>query len=122
MCIFYDLNHHFCCFAFTLELIVPFDFVRWFLLKRKSKSRTLWLANGLAEIHLYHMRTIIELVLLSEMFIYYDETLKGPWVQITVHLTATIFFAFYLTPYWTYWTTRQIYREADSNENQKKQS
>jgi hypothetical protein len=112
---YYDLNHHFCCFGFTVEIIVPFDFVRWFLLKQKTKKSTLWLVNGLIEVHMYHMRSVIECLVGYELVAYREEFLSSPWGQVLFQASSFFIFFFYLTPYWTYWTTKQIYRELDSN-------
>jgi hypothetical protein len=109
MCAYYDLNHHFCCFAFTLEIIAPFDFLRWYLLKTQEQKSILWKANGLITIYLYHMRSVIEFIIIYELCKYHEEVLKSPWGQLIVHVSSSIIFAFYLTPYWTYFITKQFF-------------
>jgi hypothetical protein len=113
MCTYYDLNHHFCCFAFILEMIAPPDFVRWFLLKKKSKNSNVWHVNGFVMMLIYVIRSLVEFSLLYEMTIGYNiEFMKSPWSQIILHTGSTLIFSLYLTPYWAFYTYKQFYGES----------
>jgi hypothetical protein len=117
MCAYYDLNHHFCCFAFVLEIIAPFDHLNWYLLKAKKQKTMLWKANEHILMYLFQMRTGIEFIIIYEMCVYHDETIKSPWCQLIMHISASIVFAFYLTPYWTYVVAKQFIDEHGGLDN-----
>ncbi len=110
---YYDVIHYFCCFSFILEMTTPFSCVCWCLIKANKQNTLVWKANQLILVHLFHMRTCIELLILYEMYKYSEDTLQAPMPCLVIQIIGMVAVTFYLTPYWTYRKTQQIFNPID---------
>lgn len=72
------------------------------------------------------MRSVLEFMMLYEMIKYREDFFRLPISILINHLGGLIIVAFYLTPYWTYRKTQQLFNPVDfsmkSNKSEKKTS
>ncbi len=119
LCIHYDASHHFFCFSFTLELIVPVQSLCWTLKKLNMQNTFSFKAAQFIFIHLFHIRSAMECFIVFELFWYYQEGIKVP-VLFAFQAIGVITFTFVLTPFWIYSSSKSFYQLISTKAKQMK--
>ena len=83
------------------------------MIKFKKENSILWKINQLILIHVFHLRSFLEFMMLYEVIKYRDDILRLPLPILIDHICGLIIVAFYLTPYWTYRKTLQYFDPVD---------
>jgi ceroid-lipofuscinosis protein 8 len=73
----------------------------------------LWKANQCVLIHIFHLRSVLEFIMLYEVIKYRDDVFRLPVPILINHFGGLFLVAFYLTPYWTYRKTLQFFNPVD---------
>ncbi len=121
MCAYYDLSHSFFCTCFLLEMIVPLQCVCWVLKKAEKEYSFLWRAISLLYIHLFHIRSVLEFIIVYELLWYFEEGIKAPLI-LAYQIAGSIVFTLILTPTWIYSDSKRYFSQILSIENGKKRS
>ena len=64
-------------------------------------------------IHMFHMRTLLEFMMLYEIVTYRADFIRLPILMLLNHTVGMVLVTFYLTPYWTYRKTQQLFNPVD---------
>lgn len=108
-----QMNYYYACSGFILEMTTPFSCICYVLIKCKLENTFAWKANQMLLIHLFHMRSVIEFSMIYE-YLYYFEYFKVLPIISHIQINAALFgIAFFLTPYWTYRKTEQLFTKSD---------
>lgn len=114
--LYYDSTHFFAVCGLILEMTTPFSCFCWMLLKADMAHLTIWKANQLVLIHLFHSRSTIEGFFVYKMYVQWENInnhMPTPLlVMITAQLTLQLII---LTPYWTYKKMGQLFSPVDWN-------
>lgn len=105
--------------SFTLELSTPFSCICYCLIKANQQESFLWKANQFVLVHTFHIRSIIECTMIYETYTKWSEFLELPPVLLIVNLVGLIVVGLFLTPYWTYKKTQQMFLKQDWNDSPK---
>ena len=116
MTVHYGKAHFFGCQGLLLEVTTPFSAVCWLLLKAKKADTMLWRANQYILIHLFHCRTTVELYIWWATYQNLPIVLSDMPVPLGALLSIELtLINFYLTPFWTYKKTKQLFNPVDWN-------
>jgi ceroid-lipofuscinosis protein 8 len=114
-----DNNHYYAISGFVLEMSTLFSCICYCLIKMNLSDTLFWKINQLILIHTFHLRSVLECILIYQFLKHYDEFQKLP---IFFHITNAIgltSLTFFLTPYWTYRKTEQLFKKSDWNSDSK---
>lgn len=112
-----DLGHYFSLSGFIIEMSTPFSCICYCLMKSGMTNSLAWKINQLVLIHIFHSRILVEWRMLYDYYILWDDfsNMTIYWkVNTLMGLTSLCFF---LTPYWTYRKTEQLFFKKDWNAN-----
>jgi ceroid-lipofuscinosis neuronal protein 8 len=109
----YRVNHYIGVECFILEASAPFTAISWILIKCKKANKTLWLINQFILVHIFHLRSVMEFLMLYHIYKVWDEFKLLPVSFIAINLGGILALALFLTPYWTYRKTMQIFNPVD---------
>lgn len=121
LAIFYNRGFYYGAKAFVLEASTPFSCVCWCLLKLKLEKSIVWKLNQCILIHIFHLRSAYE------MWWWYDIIMDWQHIKETMPILYTAnmimgltIVSFWLTPYWTYKKTVQLFFPVDWNDGKDK--
>ena len=83
----------------------------------------LWKANQLLLIHVFHLRSVFECVMIYEVYLNWIHCVNMPVLLFITQIGGLFVVTFILTPYWTYKKTAQLFDPVDwsnTSENDKK--
>ncbi|XP_065178904.1 protein CLN8-like [Sycon ciliatum] len=116
MSVYYAKAHFFACAGLLLEMTTPFSAVCWLLIKAKKADTTLWRVNQHILIHLFHCRTTVELYIWWATYWNLPTVLSDMPLPLGALLYSELaLINFYLTPFWTYKKTWQLFNPVDWN-------
>lgn len=116
----YNINHYFACSVFILEMSTPFSCICWCLIKAKKENSFLWKANQFILVHIFHMRSVLEFIMIYEIWANWTFMKRLPILLLFNQVGGLIIVAFILTPYWKYRKTEQMFNPVDWNSKEKK--
>jgi ceroid-lipofuscinosis protein 8 len=125
MSIYYETNHYISLLAFVLESSTPFSCLCYCLIKAGMEKTFLWKANQFLLVHIFHVRSVLEMLMLYLLTSNKDEFAKVPPVFYWHSCISVSIVMICLTPLWTYRKTKQLFEPADwntSDVNNKKQA
>ena len=110
-----DQSHYYACSAFILEMSTPFSCICYCLMKAGMADSLLWKINQMVLIHVFHLRSVVEFGMMYELWKYWEDfsQLKFLWRLNAISGLAAI--GLFLTPYWTYRKTEQLFSKSDWN-------
>ena len=99
----------------TLYLIILYMFtgICFCLIKSKLADTLLWKINQLVLVHLFHMRSVIEFLMMYEYIRNYKSFQQLSLIWNIVFVGGTVVIGIFLTPYWTYKKTEQLFTRDD---------
>lgn len=108
-----DSMHYFGLISFALELSTPFSCVCFCLIKCKMSEGFAWKANQAILIHSFHIRNMIETIMIHDTIKYWDQVKELPLI-LSINWVAGLTVVFLvLTPYWTWKKTEQFFTKSD---------
>ena len=113
--IFFDQNYYMSCCAIILEISTPFSCICYCLIKSGMSKSFMWKANQFVLIHVFHMRSLVEFGFLYDMFKNWNKWRHAHPSIVVFSLFGLITAFVYLTPFWTYKKTEQLFTNADRN-------
>lgn len=116
-----QLSHWTALRSFTLELSTPFSCVCYCLIKGRMQDSVIWKMNQFVLVHTFHVRSMIEFAMIYETITQWDKFLQMPIVMLADNLVGLVAVTFFLTPYWTYKKTQQLFLKEDWNDSTKPQ-
>lgn len=111
-----DAGHYFAISGFIDEMSTPFSCICYVLMKSKLSHTLAWKVNQLVLIHAFHMRSVLEIQLIYEFIKYTEEFRKMSVLYYTNLMIGLFVITFFLTPYWTYRKTEQLFTRMDWND------
>lgn len=113
---YYESTHFFGMSGLLLEMTTPFSCFCWMLLKADMADLSIWKANQLILVHLFHCRTTVEGYFFYKMYMQWENVIHhmpGPILgMLLIQLTLQFFI---ITPYWTYKKMGQLFNPVDWN-------
>lgn len=109
----YEVDHYYCATLMILEMSTPSSCLCFLLIKAKMENTQLWRWNQFVLIHLFHMRSLIEWLGIYELYWNWDQIKEMPTGLFLLQASGLIISGFYLTPYWTYRKTEQLFTKSD---------
>ena len=114
--VFYNVGHYVGVVGAMLEMTTPFTCVCWLLLKAGKGNTKVWRINQLIMIHLFHCRQMFGVFWLYQLFKHWNSIMTHfPVLLLVDVLLGLAAVTLYLTPYWTYKKTVQLYDQRDWN-------
>lgn len=117
-----DKGHFFALSGFILEFSTPFSCICYCLIKSGLSDTFLWKANQLILIHIFHVRSIVEWLMMYDFYYYWDDFKKMSVFWYTNTFLGLFSLCIFLTPYWTYRKTEQFFNRKDWNAESGEQS
>ncbi|KAL8604321.1 hypothetical protein ACOMHN_028084 [Nucella lapillus] len=111
-----EAGHAFGCQGLLLEMTTPFSCLCWTLLKANRQHTLLWKANQFLLLHTFHLRNAVEMKL---WYLTWQN-----WGNVYANMPLPLFLVLYLqlafitvfmTPYWTWKKSRQMFFPVDWN-------
>ena len=115
----FDVMHHAGCTTFMLEMSTPFSCICYCLIKCGMANTFLWKANQFVLIHVFHMRTLVEFTMIYETVKYWSDFKQLPLILLANWSIGLVIVTFYLTPYWTWKKTEQMFTKSELSTNEK---
>lgn len=109
----YDTMHYSGLISFILELSTPFSCVSYCLIKCKMADSLLWTVNQFVLVHAFHVRNIIEFIMVYDTIKYWDLFVELPTVLLCNWVLGLTLVFLVLTPYWTWKKTEQLFTRSD---------
>lgn len=116
-----DINHYFSTTLIMLEMSTPFSCICFCLIKLQLADSLAWKINQMLLIHVFHLRSFVEFRGLYDTFNNWKFVSQMPYMQFFSQIGGLICLFFYLTPYWTYRKTEQLFTRKDFSVAEKKQ-
>jgi len=113
--LYFDQGHYTANSAFVLEFSTPFSCICYCLLKADMAKSLAWRVNQLALIHVFHLRSVIECLMMYETYLNWGDFCKLPVIMNAANLAGLISVGLFLTPYWTFRKTEQLFKPQDWN-------
>ncbi len=110
---FGDTMHYYGLISFTLELSTPFSCVCYCLIKCKMSDGLLWKVNQALLIHAFHIRNLIEIVMIHDTIKYWTQLREVPTILFLNWIIGLAAVFLILTPYWTWKKTEQFFTKSD---------
>lgn len=113
---YYESTHFFSVCGMLLEMTTPFSCFCWMLLKANMSHLSIWKANQLVLVHLFHSRTTIEGYFVYKIYMQWENVIHHmPGLILGILITQLTLQFFILTPYWTYKKMGQLFNPVDWN-------
>ncbi len=90
----------------------------WCLIKAKMERSILWKANQFILIHVFHLRSLFECIMIYEVFLNWTKIIQMPVLLFIVQVGGLLAVALFLTPYLTYKKNVQHFKPVDLNNNE----
>ena len=104
------------CKGLILEMSTPFSGICWTLLKAGLERSVVWKANQLVLVHTFHLRNVAEVMLWVITWRDWDNIRHNMPVPLLAVLYTNLFLiTVFMTPYWTYKKTQQLFSPVDWN-------
>ena len=121
----FQIHHFYGTTLPLLEMSTPFSCICYIFLKMDKTDSFIWKANQLVLVHVFHLRSVFEVINFYELFRYWDMFKILPLGLLIVHTIGVVSTLFFLTPLWTYRKTKQLFDKKDlgsssSSDGQKK--
>lgn len=114
--VFYNVGHYVGIVGAMLEMTTPFTCACWLLLKAGKGNSIVWKINQLILIHLFHCRQMFGFFWFYQLFKHWNSIMTHIPVLLLIDvLVGLVAVTFYLTPYWTWRKTVQLYDQKDWN-------
>lgn len=99
-----------------LEMSTPFSCLCFVMLKCKKENSLAWKINQLLLVHTFHLRSVVEFYLLYVTYCNWNLVWDAMPLPIFFMLYLSLCTnAFFLTPYWGYKKTQQLFNPVDWN-------
>lgn len=115
-----DMCHYTALSGFLLEMSTPFSCVCYCLIKAGMADSKIWFVNQLLLVHVFHLRSVVEMGMAFEIYKYWNEYSKISIIWRIDFFGGVAAMLFFLTPFWTYKKTKQLFEKADWNDSKKK--
>ena len=101
--------HYFGVLGLILECSTPFTALSWISWRMGYETTTLWRANQILMVHMFHGRSFIEAFVWIQTFRYWHQlSTELSWLSILAFYPSLALMSFLLTPSWLLKKTRQL--------------